>query len=63
VDGKVLDYLYSAQQQALRDNFADDINRREIEHRKQTDQLMQELLRRPYYADPYWPYHPYWRGW
>jgi hypothetical protein len=62
VDVKVLDYLYSAQQQALRDSFADDINRREVEHRKQLDQLMRELLRRPYYSDPFWPYHPYWHG-
>lgn len=62
VDSKVLDYLYDAQQQAFRDSFADDINRREVEHRKQMDQLMQELRRRPYYYDPFWPYHPYWHG-
>lgn len=65
VDSKVLDYLYSAQQEALRDSFADEFNRREAEHRKQIDQLMQELLRRPYYYDPFWPApygHGYW-GW
>jgi hypothetical protein len=55
VDGKVLDYLYSAHLQTLRDSVADDINRREAAHDKQMDQLMKELLRRPYYYDPFWP--------
>jgi len=63
LESKVLDYLYTAQLQALRDGVADDINRREAEHRRQTDQLMRELLRRPYYYDPFWPSaYPYRRG-
>jgi hypothetical protein len=63
LDSKVLDYLYNAQLQALRDGVADDINRREAAHRKQTDQLMQELLRRPYFYDPFWPSaYPYRHG-
>ncbi len=63
LDSKVLDYLYNAQLQALRDGVADDINRREAQHRRQTDQLMQELLRRPYYYDPFRPSaYPYRRG-
>jgi hypothetical protein len=63
LDSKVLDYLYTAQLQVLRDGLADEINRREAVHRKQEDQLMQELLHRPYYYDPFWPSaYPYRRG-
>ncbi len=62
VDGKVLDYLYTSQLQVWRDGVADDINRREVEHDKQMNQLMKELQGRPYYYDPFWPSGYYRRG-
>ncbi|HLD09271.1 MAG TPA: hypothetical protein VJB68_04435 [Methylophilaceae bacterium] len=67
VDARVLDYMYAAREQALREGFADEINKREKEK-----QLEQERLKRDYqwrsqqYYDPFWgygyPYSPY-RRW
>ncbi|HEY7985412.1 MAG TPA: hypothetical protein VIE17_00675 [Methylophilaceae bacterium] len=63
LDSKVLDYLYTAQLQVFREGLADEIERREVQHRKEEHQLMQELQRRPYYYDPFWPSaYPYRRG-
>jgi len=64
VDSKVLDYIHSAREQALRDGFADEINKREKEK-----QVEKAQLRRQYqynsqrYYDPFWGYGgygPYW---
>jgi hypothetical protein len=62
VDAKVLDYIHNAREQALRDGFADEINKRE-----KNKQIEQEQLRREYqlrYYDPFcdFGYGPYWRA-
>jgi hypothetical protein len=55
VSAEVLDYIHQAHEQALREGFADEINKREQEKR-----LEQERLRREYqsryqrYHDPFW---------
>ena len=62
VDQKVLDYIYSAHEQAVRDSFAEEINKREQSKAKEQEKLKREYqLRQPYY-DPYWGYprSPYW---
>jgi hypothetical protein len=61
VDARVLDHMQAAREQALRDSFADEINKREREHQDKVDGLKRQLLMRSYpYCDPFWPY-PYWR--
>lgn len=61
VDARVLDHMQAAREQALRDSLADEINKREREHKKKEDALKRESQLRPYpYYDPFWP-HPYWR--
>jgi hypothetical protein len=62
VDQKVLDYIYAAHEQAVRDSFAEEINKREQNKAKEQEKLKREYqLRAPYY-DPYWAYprSPYW---
>lgn len=60
VDPKVLDYIHTTREQAVRDGFADEINKREKQKQQE-----QQLLRRQYnsmrYYDP-WGYGPYWGG-
>ncbi len=60
VDAKVLDYMHAAREQALREGFADEINKREKEKKLEQDRLKQELRFR--YYDPFWGYgySPYW---
>lgn len=63
VDAKVLDYIHASREQALRDGFADEINKRERAHKAEQEKLRREYQLRslPYY-DPFWnyPYGPYW---
>lgn len=62
VDARVLDYMHAAREQALRDGFADELNKRDREHRGELESLQRQLLMRPYPYDPFWgPYPPYWR--
>lgn len=61
VSTRVLDHIYNAQQQAIRDSVADELNQRERKQREEIQSLQRELKRRPYYSDP-WPYPPYWYG-
>lgn len=63
VDTRVLDHIHAANEQALRDGCADEINKRAEESAKERDALKRELLMRPYWGyDPFWwPYPPYWR--
>jgi len=62
VDAKVLDHMHAAREQALRDGFADEINRREREHKVVLESLQRQLLMRTYPYDPFCgPYPPYWR--
>ncbi len=60
VDTKVLDYIYASREQALREGFADEINKREKEKKLEQDRLKRELRSR--YYDPFWGYgySPYW---
>ena len=65
VDPKVLDYIHTARENAVRDGFADEINKREKQK-----QIEQQRLKRQYdsmrYYDPFWGYGgyggygPYW---
>lgn len=62
VDQKVLDYIYLAHEQAVRDSFAEEINKREQNKLQEQQKLKREYqLRQPYY-DPWWGYSrsPYW---
>ena len=57
VDGKVLDYMHSSRQAAIRDGFADEINKREKARMDDQERLRREYQWRsqPYY-DPFWGY-------
>ncbi|OGV73428.1 MAG: hypothetical protein A3B82_00890 [Methylophilales bacterium RIFCSPHIGHO2_02_FULL_57_10] len=59
VDTKVLDYIQSSWEQAVREGLADEFNQRERKHQKKIEALQRKLLQRPYFCDPYWSY-PYW---
>ncbi len=61
VSPKVLDYIAEAQQQAVRENVADELNQRARKQQEEIQALQRELRMRPYYYDP-WPYPPYWYG-
>lgn len=63
VDAKVLDYMHASREQALRDSFADEINKREKARLEEQEQLKREYqLRYQQYYDPFWGYggSPYW---
>lgn len=61
VDPKVLDFMHAQRELALRDGFADELNKRDREHQSVVEQLRREALMRPM-CDPFWgPYPPYWR--
>lgn len=72
VDAKVLDYIHSSREQALRDSFADEINKREQLKKEELDKLERQCrLRSSMYCDPwgygyspyyYGPYHPFYYG-
>jgi valyl-tRNA synthetase len=64
VDAKVLDYMYAAREQALREAFADEINQREKENEVALEKLKQDYQwRYQQYYDPFcgYGYSPYWR--
>lgn len=60
VDARVLDFIQASHEQAIRDNFAEEINKREKAKLLEQEKLRREYqFRRPYY-DPYWGYpYPY----
>lgn len=65
VSAEVLDYIHKAHEQAIRDGFADEINKREKEKRLQQERLRREyqLRYQPFY-DPFWygyGFGPSWR--
>jgi len=76
VSAKVLDYIYQAHEQAIRDGFAEEINKREKENQLKQEQLERDyqLRYQPFY-DPFWygygfgpawrygPGFRYYRGW
>ena len=55
VSAEVLDYIHQAHEQAVREGFADEINKREKEKRLEQERLRREyqLRYQPYY-DPFW---------
>ena len=69
VSAQVLDYIHNSHEQAVRDGFADEINKREKAKRQEQEKLRREyeLRAQPYY-DPFWGYGwgygygygPYW---
>lgn len=61
VDAKVLDYMHAAREQAMRDGFADELNRREREHQAEMESLQRQCLMRPCPYDALWGAYPsYW---
>ena len=57
VDAKVLDYMHARREQALRDSFADEINKREKARMAELETLKREYqLRYQQYYDPFWGY-------
>lgn len=59
VDIRVLDDIQASRELAVREEFADEINQRERAHRDEIESLRREVMQRPYFYDPFWPY-PYW---
>ena len=60
VGSKVLDYIYQAREQAIRDGFSDEINKREKDKQAEQEKLKRELRLRSYpYYDPFYGYGPY----
>ena len=65
LDVRVLDYMQSAREQAVRDGLVEEINRREREHQVELQTLQRQLLlcssRYDPFCGPYPPYWPYYR--
>ena len=62
VDARLLDYIQASHEQAIRDGFAEELNKREQTKLQEQQKLKREYqLRQPYY-DPFWGYprSPYW---
>ncbi len=53
VDSKVLDYIHASRELALRNNLADEINKREKEKRAELDKLKNQLWQQQHFYDPY----------
>ena len=55
VSAEVLDYIHKAHEQAVRDGFADEINKREKQKQQEQEQLRRDyqLRYQPFY-DPFW---------
>lgn len=67
VSMEVLDFMFNAQQQALRESVTDEFNQREQRHQQDMDALKRQCMNR-LYCDPFWAYpypygYPYWRRW
>lgn len=56
---EVIDFMVEAEQQALRDAMAEEMNQRDRKRQEEIQRLQRELSRRPTYYEP-WPYPPYW---
>lgn len=59
VDAKVLDFIHQAHEQAIRDGFAEEINKREKAKLKEQEKLKREYQLRQQFYDPFWGYGPY----
>lgn len=62
VDQKVLDYIYTAHEQAVRDSFVEELNKREQNKLQEQQKLKREYQLRQLNYDPWWGYSrsPYW---
>lgn len=62
VDNKVLDYIYESRELALKNNIAEEINKRERAKKNAEKQLARERNYYPYYGYgyPYWGSQFYW---
>jgi len=61
VDVRVLDAMHTAREAALRDGCADEINKREREHRAESEELKRQLRLRQYCGhDPFYGPYPPW---
>lgn len=64
VDAKVLDYIHQMREIAVRDNFADEINKREKQKIEEQERIKREARLQSYrYYDPFWGSgwgSPYW---
>jgi len=56
VDGKVLDYIHTSRELALRNKLAEEINKREQAKRAEVDKLKQQMLNNQRYYDPFCRY-------
>lgn len=56
VDGKVLDYIHTSRELALRNKLAEEINKREQAKRAEVDKLKQQMLNSQRYYDPFCRY-------
>ena len=60
VDSKVLDYIHESREQALRNNFADEINKREENKRVELEKLkQQQFQQQQQFYDPFCRYGAY----
>ena len=60
VDSKVLDYIHASREQALRNNFADEINKREENKRVELEKLkQQQFQQQQQFYDPFCRYGAY----
>ena len=62
IDSKVLDYIYTSREQMLRNNVADEINKREKIKRAELDKLRNQQLQQQQLYDPFCRYGPYGYG-
>lgn len=59
VDSKVLDYMHASREQALRNNVADEINKREKAKRAELEKLKNQQLQQQQLYDPFCRYGAY----
>lgn len=59
VDSKVLDYIYTSRELAVRNNVADEINKREEIKRKELEKLKNQQLQQQQLYDPFCRNGPY----
>lgn len=56
VDGKVLDYIHTSRELALRNKLAEELNKREQAKQAEVNKLKQQMLNSQYYNDPFCRY-------
>lgn len=63
VNAKVLDFIHQSHEQAVKDSFAEEINKRDQAKVKEQEKLKREYQLRQFHYDPFWGYghYPYGR--